>query len=136
MVMIRRDAGLYLVTLNNDEPISVNANDPRIADKCIRVTRANCKFGKAKRLTRRCDNYGKVFGVENVNFKVVAFTDDIGLAERLVLKALSPWCIRGPTGRKNEWLEGIAPTDVERIAFGALHAAGLVFALPDTVTGT
>jgi hypothetical protein len=36
-------SGLYIVTLRNDEPISVNANDPRIADKAIKVTRANCR---------------------------------------------------------------------------------------------
>ena len=134
--MPRGEGGLYLVTLNNEEPISVNANDPRIADKCIRVARLSCKIGKTKRLAHRRDNYDKVFGVEKLSFKVIAFTEDIGLAERLVLKALSPWRMRGRTGRKNEWLEGIAPTDVERIAIGTLHAAGLVFALPDTVAGT
>ena len=37
-------SGLYIVTLRNDEPISVNANDPRIADKAIKVTRANCRL--------------------------------------------------------------------------------------------
>jgi hypothetical protein len=53
------DAGLYIVTLNNGLPISVNANDPRIVHKCIAVSRLNCKFGKAKNLDRRRDNYGK-----------------------------------------------------------------------------
>jgi hypothetical protein len=125
------DAGLYIVTLNNEQPISVNANDPRIAHKCIRVSSLNCKFGKAKSLSRRRDNYCKVFGTENVNFKPIAFTQDIGLAERLVLKALCAWRVRGNTGRKNEWLVGIAATEVESIAIGSLTAAGVEFVRPE-----
>jgi hypothetical protein len=125
------DVGLYIVTLNNEQPISVNANDPRIAHKFIRVSRVNCKFGKAKSLSRRRDNYCKVFGAENVNFKPIALTQDIGLAERLVLKALGAWRIRGNTGRKNEWLVGIEAAEVERIAISSLTAAGVEFVLPE-----
>jgi hypothetical protein len=124
------DVGLYIVTLNNDEPISVNANDPRIAHKCIRVSRLNCKFGKAKSLARRRDNYCKVFGTQNVNFRVIVLTQDIEVAERLVLKALAQWRIRGNTGRKNEWLVGISATEVEHIAIDSLRAVGIPFALP------
>lgn len=124
------DVGLYIVTLNNDEPISVNANDHRIAHKCICVSRLNCKFGKAKSLSRRRDNYFKVFGPHNVNFRPIALTQDIGLAERAVLKALGAWRVRGTTGRKNEWLVGITDSEVESIAIGALAAAGISFVLP------
>ena len=35
------DSGIYIVTLNNEEPISVNAQDQRIAHKAIKVTKAN-----------------------------------------------------------------------------------------------
>jgi hypothetical protein len=125
------DIGLYIVTLNNEQPISVNANDPRIAHRCIRVSNQNCKFGKAKSLSRRRDNYCKVFGAENVNFRPIALTTDIGLAERLVLKALGAWRVRGSTGRKNEWLVGIAAAEVERIAIGSLTAAGVEFVRPE-----
>lgn len=125
------DVGLYIVTLNNEQPISVNANDARIAHKCIFVSRVNCKFGKAKSLSRRRDDYCKVFGTENVNFKPIALTQDIGLAERLVLKALGAWRVRGNTGRKNEWLVGIAAAEVERIAISSLEAAGVSFVLPE-----
>lgn len=130
------DVGLYIVTLNNEQPISVNANDPRIADKCIRVSRLNCKFGKAKSLAKRRDDYCKVFGVENVNFRPIALTLSIGPAERLVLKALGAWRIRGNTGRKNEWLHGISAAEVERIAIGTLESAGVEFVLPWALADT
>jgi hypothetical protein len=124
------DAGLYIVTLNNEQPISVNANDPRIAHKCIQVSRLNCKFGKAKSLARRRESYGKVFGAGNVNFRAIALTTDIGAAERLVLNALGEWRVRGRTGRRNEWLVGISDADVERIAITLLEAEGIAFSLP------
>lgn len=124
------DAGLYIVTLNNEEPISVNANDLRIAHRCIHVSRLNCKLGKAASLARRHANYIKTFGAHNVNFRPIALTDDIGRAERLVLGALGAWRIRGRTGRRNEWLEGIAPTDAERVALRALDDGGVVYVLP------
>ena len=62
------ESGIYIVTLNNEEPISVNANDPRIAHKAIKVTRTNCKFGKARNLKAREKYYFKTFGEHNVNF--------------------------------------------------------------------
>lgn len=108
--MIR--SGLYIVTLNNYHPISVNANDPRIADKAIKVTRANCKFGKARELDVRRKNYEKTFGSEHVQFTPLAVLQDIAVAEKAIFGKLDPYRIRGRTGRKNEWLEGIAPTDV------------------------
>ena len=124
------DAGLYIVTLNNEEPISVNAHDTRIAHRCIHVSRLNCKLGKAASLARRHANYIKTFGAHNVNFRPIALTDDIGRAERLVFGALRAWQMRGRTGRRNEWLEGIAPTEAERVAFRALDDGGVVYVLP------
>src|SRR5947208_934420 len=106
-------SGLYIVTLNNVTPISVNANDPRIASKCIMVTSANCKFGKAKNLSTRAGNYQKVFGAENVNFFPIVGLEDIASAERAVLNQLSQWRVRGNSGRKNEWLVGITPSKLE-----------------------
>ena len=125
------DGGLYIVTLNNELPISVNANDARICHKCIHVSRVNCKFGKARSLARRRDNYFNVFGAENVNFRTIAITHEIGTAERLVLQALGQWRVRGRTGRRNEWLVGITDAEVERIAVGTLSSAGISFVLPD-----
>lgn len=123
-------AGLYIVELTNTHPISVNANDPRIADKCIKVTSANCKFGKAKNLIVRERNYASVFGKEYVVFRTIAYTDDIVTAERLVLKELLRWRIVGPTGRRNEWLAGVSSADVEKIALDVLAQAGIAFMRP------
>ncbi len=120
------DAGLYVVTLTNEHPISVNANDPRLAGRCIEVTRANCKFGRAKRLAARERTYCAVFGAEHVRFKCIARVDEIAMAERLVLHELAAWRVRGKTGRRNEWLEGITGEEVERIALRTLAKAGLI----------
>lgn len=125
-----QDVGLYIVTLNNTEAISVNAHDPRLARRCITVSRLNCKVGKARSLARRHANYIRTFGAHNVNFRPIAFTEDVGRAERLVLDALVPWRVRGRTGRRNEWLAGIAPAEVERLALGTLDDAGIPYALP------
>ena len=127
------DSGIYIVTLNNEHPIAVNANDPRIAEKCIKVSRVNCKLGKAKKLAGRERSYFKVFGFENVNFMSIAFTEDAVLAERLILKRLAQWRMRGATGRKNEWLAGISAVEVERIALGALTQSAIVFKRPSKI---
>ena len=120
-------SGLYIVTLNNEELISVNANDPRIADKCIKVNSAHCKFGKARDLSIRKANYDKVFGEKNVNFEVIARLTDIAKAERLVLATLSENRIRGRTDRKNEWLEKISSQEVKARAIQRLRESGLPF---------
>ena len=122
-------SGLYLVTLNNWEPISVNAQDPRIADKAIKVTRANCKFGKAKSLEARKKNYFKTFGEHNVNFTPVVKLVEIEAVEKEILKRLEDFRIRGRTGRMNEWLQHIAPEQVIDIAVGALGESGVEFKL-------
>ncbi|HET7921475.1 MAG TPA: GIY-YIG nuclease family protein, partial [Gammaproteobacteria bacterium] len=119
-----KQAGLYIVTLNNAVPISVNANDPRIASKCITVTSANCKFGKAKNLATRSKNYESVFGPENVNFFPIVTLENIAAAERAVLDRLSQWRVRGNSGRKNEWLVGISSFEVEHIVLETLTKAG------------
>jgi hypothetical protein len=124
------NAGLYIVTLNNEQAISVNANDLRIADRCIKVSREHCKFGKARNLLVREQNYIKVFGSENVNFRCIVLMDEIAKAERLVLEQLSAWRIRGTRGRMNEWLAGIAASEVERIALDTLARSGLAVRLP------
>ena len=122
-------SGLYLVTLNNWEPISVNAQDPRIADKAIKVTRANCKFGKAKNLEGRKKNYFKTFGEHNVNFMPVVKLVEIEAVEKEILRRLEGFRIKGRTGRMNEWLQHIAPEQVIDIAVGAIRESGIEFQL-------
>jgi hypothetical protein len=115
------ESGIYIVTLNNEEPISVNAQDLRIAHKSIKVTKANCKFGKAKSLKGRKKNYFKTFGEHNVNFMPVALVKDFADAEKAVLARLDQYRMRGRTGRKNEWLEKISAEDVLRVVLGTLE---------------
>src|SRR5690349_18523021 len=73
--------GLYIVTVDCDELISVNAHNPHIAAKCISVNRHHCKFGRAKNLRARYRNYLKTFAPHWVAFRVVALLDDINAAE-------------------------------------------------------
>jgi len=120
-------SGLYIVTLNNIHLISVNANDPRHAEKAIRVNYDNCKFGKANVLAGRRENYYKTFGKENVNFKPLVLLEDIQQAESLILRELDLYRIRGRTGRKNEWLAGIAPDQVAQIVFKCLDSHGFIY---------
>jgi len=121
------DSGIYIVTLNNSEPISVNAQDPRIAHKAIKVTKANCKFGKAKSLRAREKNYFKPFGERNVNFMPVAFIEDFAHAERSILARLDRYRMRGRTGRKNEWLENVSPEEVLQIVLDAMAELGIPY---------
>ena len=119
------DSGIYIVTLNNSEPISVNANDLRHADTAIKVTKANCKFGKARSLEARKKSYFKTFGEHNVNFMPVALIEDIALAEKAVLARLDGYRIRGIAGRKNEWLEGIDANEVLELVLHTLKELGV-----------
>ena len=121
------ESGLYIVTLNNNNPISVNAQDPRIANKAVKVTKVNCKFGKAKSLEKRRKNYFKTFGEKNVNFIPIILLDEIEIAEKMVLKKLDDYRMRGRTGRKNEWLEGISAQEVEKIILDSLYELGVKF---------
>jgi len=123
------ESGIYLVTLNNENSISVNAQDPRIADKAIKVTKRNCKVGKAKNLQSRKKNYFKTFGVENVNFIPLAALENINKVEKLILAALDQYRIRGRTGRKNEWLQNIKPTQAKEIVLSVIEESGTEYAL-------
>ena len=122
-------SGLYLVTLNNWEPISVNAQDLRVADKAIKVTWANCKFAKAKNLEGRKRNYFKTFGEHNVNFMPVVKLVEIDAVEKEILIRLKDYRIKGRTGLMNEWLQHIAPEQAIDIAVGAIRESGIEFQL-------
>ena len=114
------ESGIYLVTLNNSNPISVNAHDPRTADRCIRVNQSNCKIGKAKNLEARKKNYFKTFGEANVNFRILARLANIEVAEKAIKANLKNFRIRGNTGMPNEWLENILPEEVIKIVVQTL----------------
>lgn len=120
-------SGLYIVTLENIEPVAVNAHDARRADFCIRVNRDNCKVGKARDLAARRRNYWRTFGREQVCFRPFALLEEIERAEKIVLDVLSAWRVRGSTGRRNEWLAGISASGAERKALDALDAARIAY---------
>ena len=126
---IYRGPGLYIVTLTNEHPISVNADRPAIAERCIKVTRDNCKFGKALNLNTRRSNYFKTFGEQYVRFFPIAAVAVPHVVESLVANELLPFRIRGSTGRPNEWLAGVSPSAVEAIVLAALASSGLDFTL-------
>lgn len=123
--------GLYIVTVECDEQISVNASDLRIADKCITINRHNCKFGRAKNLRARCRSYYKTFSPHPVTFRVIAFLKDINTAEAVCGKQLQRWRVRGRTGRSNEWMADITPTEVEAIVIQALSLDEFEFQRPE-----
>jgi hypothetical protein len=122
--------GLYIVTVDCDEPISVNAGDLRIADRCITIKRHNCKFGRAKNLRTRFRNYRKTFAPHNVIFRVIALLDDVTAAEAACAAKLKSWRMRGRTGRLNEWLSGISPDEAGRIVVATLSTSGFDFRHP------
>jgi hypothetical protein len=121
--------GLYIVTLNNEQLISSRADDKRAANTAVKVNRQNCKFGKAKNLLARRENYYKTFGKENVNFHPLAVMDEIDAAEKAILGHLADHKIRGPAGYKTELLIGIEKKEIEAIAFNSLKSLGFQYKL-------
>lgn len=126
-------AGVYIVTLNNDVRISVNAHDSRIAANAIAVNRANVKVGKARNLAIRRANYIRTFGADNVNFYPIALVEDIATVEQQVLARLCKHCLRGRTRRRNEWLTGITAAEVEAAVVATLREGGFQFQLIGSV---
>ncbi len=124
------DSGIYIVTLANPHPISVNAHDRRIAERCIKVTLANCKIGKATSFRVRERNYWRTFGRDYVVFRPIALMPNPQTAERAILLALMEWRIRAQSGRLTEWLEGIAAADAVEIAIKTICSARIRHLLP------
>ena len=120
-------AGIYMVTLLNEEPISVNRQDPRIAQKAIRVRRGHIKVGKAKNLAGRRRNYQKTFNAENVEFWPILTCKDADLAdlERALKDRFRPFRIRGRTGRLNEWMENVSSQTVVATIWEVVRTQGV-----------
>ena len=121
------DSGIYIVTLTNSHPISVNAQNRAIAERCIKVTAAHCKVGRAKSFQRRERTYWRTFGREHVIFRPIAVMSDPQIAERAILATLEKWRICGRKGHRTEWLEGIESEDAVQIAINAMHLAQIHF---------
>ena len=77
----------------------------------------------------RSKNYFKTFDEENVNFKPIAHIEEIQAIEKEILSKLDNFRMRGRTGRKNEWLENIKPSEVEAIAKHCIVNSGLKYDL-------
>lgn len=120
-----RAAGLYVVEPLCLQPTSVNANDPRMATRCLKVTRGYVKVGKANDLAWRERGYWKVFGQDNVRFRPLALLQNTRVAERCLLEALREFRQRGPSGRRTEWLFGITATQAAALAREHLTALGM-----------
>lgn len=116
--------GIYVVELLNKEPISVNADRPSIANRCIKVTHANCKYGQAVNLARRQREYIKTFGAENVRFCFFVVTELYAAVEVQLATRLMRFRIPGATGRLNEWLQGITAAEVVEIVKEELSSVG------------
>jgi hypothetical protein len=129
MQELHRGPGVYVVSLTNEHPISVNADRPGIADRCIKVNRDNCKFGKALNLQARARNYGKTFGPHYVRFFAVAAVSTPAVVESIVGAELMPFRMRGATGRPNEWLAGMTASQVQEVVIEALKRSGLDYRL-------
>lgn len=129
MLNQQTESGLYLVTLNNDAPISANADDCRVAHRVIKVRKGNVKVGQAANLIRRCGNYARTFGRENLNFHILAYIpggkSDLDRVESVVLDSLAPHRLRGLSGRLTEWVAGVSASRVREIALKALRRSGV-----------
>jgi hypothetical protein len=106
---------VYVVELLNEEPISVNADRPLIAEQCIHVSWKNCKYGRARNLARRQRDYERTFGSNNVQFRYFSTTPLCELVEAVIGARLRDYRIRGARGRLSEWLAGIKPETVEAV---------------------
>jgi len=127
--------GIYVVTLNNEIPISINAQDPRYADKVYKANNKNVKVGKAKSLKARMGNYHKTFGEENVNFHPIILTAHIDDAEKIAMKELDRFRVRNPVSkRKTEWLIGITRDEAIEIVVKNIYTSKINYSLANGIT--
>lgn len=128
-------SGIYVVTLNNKTPISINSKDPRRADKVYKANYKNIKVGKANSLKSRMGDYFKTFGEENVNFLPIIITEDFDEAEKIIKKALDNFRVRNPTSNvKTEWLIGITRDQAIKIAVTTTYHSSIIYSLADGIT--
>lgn len=109
MSFIAASPGVYFVRLLGDDPVSVNNNDATRRDDCIKVNSANCKYGMSVNLRARFSAYRRTFGAKRVRFNVLVVDEQPALLEQLLHARFATYRMRGQTGRKNEWLQGIDP---------------------------
>lgn len=109
MNLIPAEPGLYFVRLSGDELISVNQNDLKRRDRCIKVNSRNSKYGIAQNLRSRYKSYCRTFGRERVQFAVLGLAAAPAAIESKLHQHFGKYRMRGLSGRQNEWLAGIDP---------------------------
>ena len=122
-------SGIYIVSLNNAEPISIQQGDSRYDNKDVfKANNKNIKIGKASDFMKRAKNYDKTFGKDNVNFEPLIITDDFENAEQKILDAVKEYRETNPySGRKLEWLSGISMLKAKELLFDTLDHTNIVF---------
>jgi hypothetical protein len=126
---------IYIVTLNNKEPISINADDPRRADIVYKANYKNVKIGKAKSLSARRENYYSTFGEENVNFFPIILTSQIDEVETIIKSNLDKYRVKNPVSkRKTEWLSGINKAEVIEIIVSQIINSNIKYELANGIT--
>lgn len=126
---VNPNSGLYVVTLNNSQLISANADDKRIAHKALKVNKENCKFGKAVNLEKRKHNYFKTFGQENINFTPIVALSEVDIAEKEILKQLYQYRLTSPSGYLTEWMKGVDADKIIDLVIETLNKLRLSYEL-------
>ena len=123
------NCGIYIVSLKNTIPISIQHGDKRYDDiDVFKANNKNIKIGKAEDFTKRAKNYHKTFGKDNVNFQPIITTNDFDSAEKIILNAVNQYREVNPySGRKLEWLSGISIAVAKTILFNTLNNTGIMF---------
>lgn len=130
------ESGLYLVHLvgiAENKKVSVNAQDPRCADRCLHVWDANTKVGKAKNFRAREANYAETFSARARFHPVLILPQHaVHAAESLMKDAFDSYRQRNPfTGRKTEWLGGMSPDATLVHMLRTIRDCGLLTKIPD-----
>ena len=122
-------SGIYIVSLNNTAPISIQQGDRRYDNFDIfKANKKNIKIGKASDFIKRARNYDKTFGKDNVNFQPIIITDDFEKAEKKILEIVNDYRETNPySGRKLEWLSGISMSTAKKLLFDALDHTDIIF---------
>ena len=84
--------GIYIVSLKNTDPISIQHGDKRYDNiDVFKANNKNIKIGKAADFFKRAKNYYNTFGKDNVNFQPIIITNDFDSAEKIILNAVNQY---------------------------------------------
>jgi len=107
---------IYIAQPYGNELREINQSDRRRLGKVAVINNKNIKFGKAKDINKRANNYKKDVG--HINLTVIVSDEDYSFIEELekrILRQVDEYRIVGPSGRKLEWLKNISFKELEKI---------------------